>query len=82
MNSQQRLAVFGAISLIRLHREQIDRAEEDLAKLLEFFGARKKDPRADYDTVLGVVQDWCIDDRFDAEEITDRILEELEFEDA
>jgi hypothetical protein len=82
MNPQQRLAVLGAVTLIRLQREKIDQMEAGTAELLESFGAKIPDPRNAYDTVLSAVQDWCIDDRFDAEGIVDRIVEGLEFEEA
>jgi hypothetical protein len=80
MTPQQRLALLGAITLIRLQRDKIDALEEGAAQLLEDFGAKVPDPRNAYDTVLSAVQDWCIDDRYDAEGIVDKIVEALEFE--
>jgi hypothetical protein len=79
MNPQQRLSLLGAITLIRLQRAHLDALEENTAKLLESFGAKIPDPRNAYDTVLSAVQDWTIDDCYDAEEIVDKIIENLEF---
>lgn len=82
MTPQQRLALLGAITLIRLQREKLDALEEGTAQLLEDFGAKIPDPRNAYATVLSAVQDWAIDDRYSAEEIVSKIIENLEFEEA
>lgn len=81
MNPQQRLALLGAITLIRLQRDKLDQMEAGVAELLESFGATVPDPSNRYDTVLSAVQEWMIEER-PAEEILDLLLGRLEFEEA